>query len=178
MIIMKFGGTSVEDAGAMRNVAEIVQQRLDRKPIVVASACAGVTNALLNLARRALDGGKGHGLEQVEQLRVRHQQIARDLIAGEALVTIQSQIDAMMDVLQDLVKSIGILGELTNRSLDTFASFGEKLSTLILTALLKQEGLSAVLVNAQEVIITSEDYTRAVPLTEEIVPRAQKLIGA
>src|SRR5512140_67222 len=177
MIIMKFGGTSVEDAGAMRNVAEIVQQRLDRKPIVVASACAGVTNALLNLARRALDGGNGHGLEQVEQLRVRHQQIARELIVGEALVTIQSQIDAMMDELRDLVKSIAILGELTNRSLDTFASFGEKLSTLLLCSAMKQRGMNAVLVNAQEVMITNADFTHAMPLFDEIDQRAPRVIG-
>lgn len=174
---MKFGGTSVEDAGAMRNVGEIVLQRLDRKPVVVASACAGVTNALLNLARRALDGGKGHSLEQVETLRTRHQQIARDLIAGEALVTIQSQIDAMMDELRDLVKSISILGELTNRSLDTFASFGEKLSTLLLCSAMKQQGVNAVLVNAQEVMITNSDFTRAMPLFDEIDRKAADVIG-
>ena len=177
MIIMKFGGTSVEDAQAMRNVAEIVERHLDRKPVVVASACAGVTNALLSLARGALDGGRGRSLEQVEQLRNRHQQIARDLVGGEALVTIQSQIEAMLDELRDLVKSIAILGELTNRSLDTFASFGERLSTLLLCNAMKQRGMSAVLVNAQEVMITNADFTRAVPVFEEIDRRAPRMIG-
>ncbi len=177
MIIMKFGGTSVEDAKAMRNVAEIVQQHLHQKPVIVASACAGVTNALLSLARGALEGGRGRSLEQVELLRGRHQQIARDLIGGDALVTIQSQIDAMIDELRDLVKSIAILGELTNRSLDTFASFGEKLSTLLLCNALKQGGMNAVLVNAQEVMVTNADFTRAVPIFEEIDRRAPRVIG-
>lgn len=174
---MKFGGTSVEDARAMRNVAEIVRQRLDRQPVVVASACAGVTNALLQVAKGALDGGRGHALEQVEQLRGRHQQIARELIDGDALSTLQSQIHAMMDELRDLVKSIAILGELTDRSLDTFASFGEKLSTLLLYNAMKQEEMNAVLVNAQEVMVTNNDFTRAVPLFEEIDRRATQIIG-
>ena len=113
-------------------------------------------------------------LRQVEQLRNRHQQIARELMGGEALVTIQSQIDAMIDELRDLVKSIAILGELTNRSLDTFASFGEKLSTLLLTNALKQAGTNAVLVNAQEVMVTNADFTRAVPIFEEIDRRAPR----
>ena len=62
MIIMKFGGTSVEDARAMRNVAEIVRQRLNQQPVVVASACAGVTNALLSLARWCAGWRKGNAL--------------------------------------------------------------------------------------------------------------------
>jgi len=177
MIIMKFGGTSVEDAKAMRNVAEIVERYLQRNPVVVASACAGVTNALLGLARGALDAGKVRSLDLVEQLRQRHLQIARDLVGGDALVTIQSQIDAMMDELRDLVKSIAILGELTDRSLDTFASFGEKLSTLLLCNALKQKGMNAVLVNAQEVMITNADFTHAVPLFDEIDRRAPRIIG-
>jgi aspartate kinase len=101
----------------------------------------------------------------------------RKLFQDAVQETVTVQIDAMMDVLRDLVKSIAILGELTGRSLDTFASFGEKLSTLILAGLCKQEGMDAVLVNAQEVVITTDDYTRAVPITEEILPRARTLIG-
>ncbi|HEX9005705.1 MAG TPA: lysine-sensitive aspartokinase 3 [Bacteroidota bacterium] len=176
MLVMKFGGTSVEDAAAMRNVATIVCERLERRPVVVASACARVTNTLLALARTALTDAPA-SLAMVEQLRGRHRGIAADLFQDAVLETVTVQVDAMMDVLRDLVKSIAILGELTDRSLDTFASFGEKLSTLILTGLFKQEGMDAILVNAQEVVITSDDYTRAVPITEEILPRARKLIG-
>ncbi|HUI64314.1 MAG TPA: hypothetical protein VL126_05715, partial [Bacteroidota bacterium] len=88
---MKFGGTSVENAAAMRNVSRLVVRHANRGPLVVASACAGVTNALLSLARNALAGGKGNAQEALEQLRARHHQIARDLFAGEILLTVQSQ---------------------------------------------------------------------------------------
>ncbi|MGA9117736.1 MAG: aspartate kinase, partial [Bacteroidota bacterium] len=176
MIVTKFGGTSVEDAAAMKNAARIIRDRIDRQPIVVSSACAGVTNALLTLARLALTD-VAHSLKMVEDLRQRHRKIIDDLFAGPARDTLCSYVDGMMDELRDLARSIGILGELTNRSLDTFASFGEKLSTFILTAHLKQEGVDAVLVSAQEVVITSDDYTRAIPLFDEIDRRAQQLIG-
>jgi aspartate kinase len=176
MIVIKFGGTSVEDARAMRNVAKIVRDRLNRHPVIVSSACAGVTNALLKLARLALTDVT-QSLTIVEDLRQRHRTIIEDLFAGSGREILSSYLDGMMDELRDLAKSIAILGELTNRSLDTFASFGEKLSTFLLSAYLKQEGMDAVLVNAQEVIITSDEYTRATPLFEETNRRVREVIG-
>ncbi len=177
MIVMKFGGTSVEDARAMRNVAAIVRKSLVRRPLVVASACAGVTNALLALARGAREAGKEKSLDRLEELRVRHRKIAHDLFEGEILFTVQSQVDALMDELRDLVKSIAILGELTDRSLDTFAGFGERLSTLLLYHHMKQKGIPCVLVNAQEVMVTNAEFTRAVPLFTEVNRRSREVIG-
>jgi aspartate kinase len=56
MIVMKFGGTSVEDAAAIMNVTEIVRREIPRRPVVVVSACAGVTNQLLKAANLAAEG--------------------------------------------------------------------------------------------------------------------------
>lgn len=176
MIVMKFGGTSVEDARAMRNVGAIVRRHAARRPLVVASACAGVTNRLLALAKAARDGGKGRALEQVEELRVRHRRIAHELFHGEVLFTVQSQVDAVMDDLADLARSISILGELTDRSLDTFAGFGERLSTLLLYHHMKNEGDQCILVSAGDVMITNEEFTRAVPLFSEIEARASDVL--
>ena len=177
MIIMKFGGTSVEDARAMRRVVGIVRGELVRRPVIVASACAGVTNALLRLARAALETPRSKSLDEVEELRLRHRKIAHELFSGEILYTVQAQIDAMLDEIRDLTKSIAIIGELTTRSLDTFASFGERLSTFLLFHLLIQEEMKAVLVNAQDVMITNDEHTRAVPLFEEINRRAASVIA-
>jgi aspartate kinase len=176
MIVMKFGGTSVEDARAIRNVSQIVQRHIHQRPVVVASACAGVTNALLALARASLNGGASGALDQVEQLRARHQGIAHELFSGDVLFTVQSLIDAMLDELRDLAKSISILGELTNRSLDTFASFGEKLSTYLLYHQLRQDAVESVLINVQEIMITNNEFTRAVPLFEEIDRRVRTIL--
>ncbi len=176
MIVMKFGGTSVEDAAAMRRVSSLVRSHLDRKPVVVSSACAGVTDSLLALARGALGDDRNTSLEEVELLRARHTTIARGLFSGDILHTMQSQIDAIADELRDLVRSISILGELTDRSLDTIASFGEKLATLLLSHLFRQDGLNSVLVNALEVMITDDNYGRANPLFDEIDRRARELV--
>jgi aspartate kinase len=176
MIVMKFGGTSVEDAPAMRNVSKIVRDNVARKPVVVVSACAGVTNTLLALARGSPLSGWGKSLEQVNELRSRHLKIAHALFEGEILFTVQSQLDAMFDSLRDLVRSISILGELTDRSLDLFASYGERLSSLLLYHQFKQDALNAVYVNAQEVVITNDDFMRAVPLFEEIQRRVRTVV--
>ncbi len=176
MIVTKFGGTSVENAAAMRNVCAIVRERLSRQPVVVSSACAGVTNTLLKLAKTALVDAR-QSLDLVEGLRRRHIGIIKELFAEPAGQTLEAAVNAMMDELRDLAKSIAILGELTNRSLDTFASFGERLATLILCEYMRTQGMNAVRVNAQEVIKTSDEFTRATPLFEEIPPLALKLIG-
>lgn len=176
MIVMKFGGTSVQDAAALTNAGEIVRGGASQPLVVVASACAGVTNALLEIARGARDGGSTHPLDAVEQLRQRHRKIAHELFSGEVLYTVQSQVDALLDELRDLVRSIVILGELTNRSLDTFASFGEKLSTLLLFHHLHHIGVNAVLLDVREIIITDDEFTQAAPLFDEIDKRAEAII--
>lgn len=176
MIVMKFGGTSVEDARSICNVSKIVLKYLHRSPIVVASACAGVTNALISLATSAVRGGRDNALGQVEQLRVCHRKIAHELFTGDVLFTVQSQIDAMMDELRDITKSIGILGELTDRSLDTFTSFGERLSTLLLFHQSVLDGIDCVLMNAQEIVITNNEFTKATPLFDEIANRVETVL--
>ena len=72
MIISKFGGTSVADAAAITRTAEIVRGRLDRRPVVVVSALAGVTNALLGIARQASEGNFISAVSSVQSLRDRH----------------------------------------------------------------------------------------------------------
>ena len=63
MIVMKFGGTSVEDAKAIRNLTEIVKKELPRKPVVIVSACSGITNQLLQTASLASHGKKRRSAE-------------------------------------------------------------------------------------------------------------------
>ena len=83
MIVMKFGGTSVEDAAAMANVCGIVKSRLKRQPVVVLSAASGVTNALIRCAELAAEG-KRIEAESVLRDRIieRHYRIIADLIRG------------------------------------------------------------------------------------------------
>ena len=74
MIVMKFGGTSVESAAAIERVASIVKDRLDRHPVVVVSAMGQTTNKLLAIAADAVAGRRDQALEQVLALREFHLQ--------------------------------------------------------------------------------------------------------
>ncbi len=177
MIVMKFGGTSVQDAAAMRTVAQIIEAWRAREPLVVVSACAGVTNTLIAIARGAVGGGRTRSLEQVEELRVFHRKIAHELFNGEILFSVQALVDALLDDLRDLVKSIAILGELTNRSLDTFASFGERLSSVLLYHHLGETIEKLVLLDVREVMITDDRFAQATPLEKEIGERSKKVIA-
>src|ERR1041385_5760598 len=76
MIVMKFGGTSVEDAAAIRRLIEIVKRGRHRKPLVVVSACSGVTNDLIRTAHAVRDGDKDQALNILDRLRIRHRTMA------------------------------------------------------------------------------------------------------
>src|SRR5690349_6463496 len=133
MIVMKFGGTSVQDETAIRNAADIVLGRLSQAPVVVVSAMARVTEALLSIARSAKERRVDEAVSGIEALRERHLATASALLAKQApvLAKVESEINALLDELENLVRSVATLGELTSRSQDAIVSIGERLSSLI-----------------------------------------------
>ncbi len=84
MIVMKFGGTSVQDAQAIDRVAEIVRERLDAKPVVVVSALAKMTDQLLAMASAAGEGNRARALELSHAARERHFSTASELLGAKA----------------------------------------------------------------------------------------------
>src|SRR5579862_512315 len=84
VVIMKFGGTSVEDAAAIRRLIGIVRSRLDSRPVIVVSALAGVTDQLLEAGNAAASGHLGAALAIVRDIYVRHEQLADSLVDGSA----------------------------------------------------------------------------------------------
>ena len=173
MILMKFGGTSVEDARAMRNVMEIVQRERHRKPIVVLSAIAGATNALLHAAHIALEGDLAKSHTELNALLERHVSLLENLIDNRSdvqqlILTIRKRFDE----LKMLCQGIAILGELTNRSLDSIGSLGEQLSTMILARAMAEHGNPVELVDARTFMITDEQYGSATPLFDRIAEEA------
>ena len=173
MILMKFGGTSVEDARAMRNVMEIVQRERHRKPIVVLSAIAGATNALLHAAHIALEGDLAKSHTELNALLERHVSLLENLIDNRSdvqqlILTIRKRFDE----LKMLCQGIAILGELTNRSLDSIGSLGEQLSTMILACAMAEHGNPVELVDARTFMITDEQYGSATPLFDRIAEEA------
>ncbi|HXG38464.1 MAG TPA: lysine-sensitive aspartokinase 3 [Bacteroidota bacterium] len=177
MIVMKFGGTSVEDARAMTTVIELVQREQQRTPLVVVSAIAGATNALLNAADLAVQGKLDEATATLNQLLERHVLILENLI--ETRSTVQQlilEIRRRFDELKNLCQGIAILGELTDRSLDAIASVGERLSSLILAEGMRERGLPVSLIDARTVMITDDRFTNATPLFNHIEEKAKAIL--
>ncbi|HXX28245.1 MAG TPA: lysine-sensitive aspartokinase 3 [Terriglobales bacterium] len=176
MIVMKFGGTSVENGEAIERVAEIVGSRLDEKPVVVVSALARVTDALVTVSQLAASGGLAEGLRLHRQMRQRHFAVLASLRNGRAETEVRSRLQALFDSLEDVLRGVAALGELSPRTSDNLLSFGEVLSTHLVTAAFRARGMDAVLVDSRQLIVTDASYNRAVPQAEETNRRLRQTL--
>ena len=170
MVVQKFGGTSVADPAAIRRVIEIARTaraRDGRGPVVVVSAMSGVTDVLLEIAEAAGAARLDDALPRVEELRERHLAVVRDLVGGPRPDALLAHINEQFDELAAIVRALGVLREVSPRTLDAVASRGELLSSRIVAAALAGAGLPGEWVDARTVIVTSDEHTRAVPLTAE-----------
>jgi aspartate kinase len=174
MIIMKFGGTSVEDAAAIRNVMKLIGRERHRRPIVVVSAIAGATNTLLECAHLALDGKLEKAHEKLNGLHERHVLIMENVLETRSTVQqVLLELKRRFEELKNLCSGIAILGELTNRSLDSIASVGERLSSLILAEGLNENKIETQLVDARDFMLTDDTFGNAVPLMKEIAEQVR-----
>jgi aspartate kinase len=176
MVVMKFGGTSVEDAVAIRRVCEIVRARAARRPLVVVSACAGVTDALHRLARACVGGERRASETLVESLRARHVRIAEELLTEAARGRAVESVHKLFRELENYMLGVSLLRELTGRSSDAFASFGERLSSILVEAALGEAGMRVRLVDATEVLVTDSRFTAAQPLMDKVEMLAKQKI--
>ncbi|MBN1397101.1 MAG: lysine-sensitive aspartokinase 3 [Bacteroidetes bacterium] len=178
MIVMKFGGTSVEDAKSIQTVIKIVQKEQSRRPVVVLSAIAGATNTLLKAARTAQEGNLNEAVKLLNDLLDRHVTVMENLIDNRA--TVQRLIASFkphFEELRNLCHGIAILGELTNRSLDAIASMGELLSSQILCEAMCSQGISAKWIDARTFIKTDDQFACAAPLFDEINTKAKEILS-
>ena len=128
---------------------------------------SGVTDALLAIAAAAGGGRVDDALSRLEQLRERHLAAARALAPNEANGPLGGQITAQFDDLAALVRALGVLREVSARTLDVVAAAGELLSSRIVAAALNGADIPSEWVDARRAIITTNDHTRAVPLAAE-----------
>jgi aspartate kinase len=176
MIVMKFGGTSVQDAVAIDRVASIVKQRLAQKPVVVVSAMAKVTDQLLAAARAAGNGDRKGALEISRALRERHYTTATELLGSGMFTDTHRELEAAFDALDDLLRGIVAVGEVTARTTDQVAAYGELLSSKMTAAAFAVRGLEAVFVDSRQCIVTDSNFMRAAPLIEETNERLKSKV--
>ena len=177
MIVMKFGGTSVEDAKAIERTAAIVKGRLAQKPVVVVSAMAKVTDQLLAMGRAAGTGDRKTALKLSRTLRERHYNAAGELLGTALFTQFHGDLGVDFDALDELLRGIAAVGELTPRTTDHVAAFGELLSSKIINAAFSARGLASILVDSRECIVTDNTHTRATPLFEETTQRLESKLS-
>lgn len=166
MIVMKFGGTSVEDAASIERVAEIIRERLSQRPIVVVSAMGKTTRKLLQAAESSAAGDGRTTLSIIADLKTRHTSEARRLVKNTTEREVFGLIERHFDELKKLLEGLAILGEVPPRGLDKILSYGELLSSAIVSDALKDRGITAKLMDARELIKTDDRFGGASPLFE------------
>lgn len=171
MIVMKFGGSSVADAACMRQVATLVRARLDQAPLVVLSAMGKTTNALFAMARAAEQGDLPTAMQTLATVRGHHRAAAEALFEGQVPDDLDLAFIDHFGELELRLRGVALLRELSPRSLDAIAAFGERLSTLVFAA-----WFGAVRVDARQVLLTDATFGEAQPQPEGIRTRAAAVI--
>jgi aspartate kinase len=176
MIVMKFGGTSVESAAAITRVAGIVRAREARHPVVVVSAMGKTTNKLLEIANAAIAGKREEYIRLLHDLRDYHSREARLIVPLADRADLDRFLDEHFQELTELVKGLAVLGELTPRSIDAISSYGERLSSYIVTLGFRNAGMAAEHVDSRDLVITDRRHTQAAPNFPETYARLAKTI--
>jgi aspartate kinase len=165
MIVMKFGGTSVEDAAAIDRSCGIVGERISRKPFVIVSALGGATNGLLEAGTLAARGEIGKAMTIADRLEYRHTELLPS--TGEHFIR-----------LRELLKALGAIGEFSPRTQDLIASYGEALSALIFVDRMNRLGYEAAHVDARECVVTDDRFGKAAPMMDVTTSRLENAARA
>lgn len=173
MIVMKFGGTSVQDAGAIRRVAEIVRRHAERKVLVVVSACAGVTDQLVRLSQ-AIERRDEAAIGKIKETLIdKHKMEAQTLtLSAEE----KEQLERFNGEFERCVNGASILREVTPRTHDRLLSFGELWSSVLTLSAIRQTGQSISWLDARTVITTDNAYNAAHPQTDALPLQVQQKI--
>ena len=154
MQVLKFGGSSVANAENITRVIKIVRQALTKdKTVVVSSAISGCTDALIAIGKAALAQDGGYR-SQIENLQNRHISLIEELIPRQECDDIKAECLELFKKLEEICKGVYLLKELSDLSLDHIVSFGELLSTKIISAKLKSMNISHKWKDSRELIKT------------------------
>src|SRR3989454_6609161 len=154
--VMKFGGTSVGDADCIARTAQIIAKAAkENRCVAVVSAMSGVTNRLIEAAKRAQAGDADQAAAIVDALRRQHEAALASLIPHEeARAPIRRRMEEVFAEGRRLCDGTALLRELTPRTLDAISSLGERLSAPLVAAAVRELGLPSEAIEATELIVT------------------------
>jgi aspartate kinase len=181
MQILKFGGSSLAHATAIRHVAELVRDHAaEEETVVVCSACAGVTNALARIVERVRAGRTVLALTEAWAIRERHRELLFALgLAGNGNTSDAPQAWAELEKLGTSLRALIARTPQRDASaawMDVVLSYGERMSVRLIAGALRKVGLRCRAVDATEFIVTDEVFQGATPLWEETRRRAGNVL--
>jgi len=177
MIVMKFGGSSLESASAIERVVSIVRSHIERRPIVVVSAMGKTTNALVEAADHASRGNSYLAWRQLGELRGLHIQETRRLLRGQAHVFVEQHLAPKFRELHMLLSALAEGDrQFTPQLKDEILSYGERLSSEIVAASFHRFGIRSAHLDARQFILTDNQFTHAAPLYWETYAKLRRTI--
>ncbi|MFZ1857601.1 MAG: bifunctional aspartate kinase/homoserine dehydrogenase I [Chitinophagaceae bacterium] len=161
MQVLKFGGTSVANADNINKVVAIVKESAKKdKTVVVVSALGGITDLLLSAVAMAADGEELYK-EKLATIGQRHFEAVKQLIPVAQQSQLLSLVKKSCNEMEDICNGVFLLRELTDRSKDRIGSYGEWLSSQIIAAKFKADGIEVEWKDARELIVTNSNFTAA-----------------
>jgi aspartate kinase len=177
MIVMKFGGSSLESAEALKRMTSIVSSQLERKPVVVVSAMGTTTDQLAAVSK---DAERGRGYEvwrQIKELQEYHLNEAQQVVKEGSLEWLEGSLRRQFRDLHLILLEISDEGRpLSPAMRDEVLSYGERISSEIVTAALQSAGIAAVHVDSRQLILTDSNHTQAAPLQWETYAKIRRVI--
>lgn len=162
MRVLKFGGSSVANAENINKIVSILEDRINKeKLIVVVSALGGTTDALLNSVVLASEGNDQYK-EELKKIENRHLDITKQLIPIAQQSRILSMVKQQCNQIEDICNGVYLLQELTSRTKDRIMSYGELLSSQIISAKFESIGFKNKWIDARKIIITNSHFENAV----------------
>lgn len=174
MVVLKFGGTSVQDAVSMNGALAITVKYLDQAPVLVSSAMSGVTNELVRLTQLILAQDTEGAKALLQALEDRHLKTLAELATGKNLETGRELVAGIFGELRALVKGSLLLKECSPRVYDAVLATGELLSTRLLYARCLELGLKAELVDSRKLVVTNDNFGEAAILWPQTTEKLQR----
>ena len=159
MKVLKFGGTSVANAEAIKQTQRIVSES-EGPVVVVVSALGGITDMLLQTAALAADHSDEYQ-RHFEAIEARHLETIRTLIPAARQAAVIGRVKTDLNTLETLLEGAFLIGETTPKLLDKIVSYGELLSSFIIASYYENEGMQAVFRDSRELIVTDNSFGHA-----------------
>ena len=165
--VMKFGGTSVKDAAAFARVAEIIKGEANNAPVVITSAMAKVTDALLGAFETAKKGAADEAFADLDTQFARHHKISERLLDPARQNSFATELNFARTDLKDLLMRVSRRSLPLSLLKDAIVAYGEQLASRLLTEVCRARNLNARHIDARRLIVTDDEYGAAIPIWNE-----------